>query len=93
LISLTKIEHQVAKTRIQFFSSSGHAFLVGHFTKNIVQSMLLSTRCRKCKKHTNDNACINNNCSKTWSGSSKGMESQAAVDGVSNIYDNNNATV
>ena len=53
--------------------------------------MLLSTRCKKCEKAKVK--CDNRNCSKNWNGSSKGMEAQACLNGVKEIYDENDGNV
>lgn len=55
--------------------------------------MLLSTRCGGTwKDNTNNNKNNVTYCVKNWSGSSKGMQAQAAVD-IKEIYDKHNATV
>ena len=74
-----------------FNSTSGTAFFVGFFTQKIVKSMLLSTRCAQCDN--SNSLCTGENCVKNWDGSSKGMESQAALEGVKDVFDSTSGTV
>ena len=55
--------------------------------------MLLSTRCSSCNGKANGTTCDKISCSKNWEGSSKGMESQAALIGAKEIYDRSKGKV
>jgi hypothetical protein len=61
------------------------------FFTNIVKRMLLSTRCKKCEKAKVK--CDDRNCSKNWDGSIKGMEARACLNGVKELYDENDGNV
>jgi hypothetical protein len=82
------------KAKKTYDSLSGHGLMIGDRTKNVVAFQNFSKACLKCDLHrknmsklkTPDVPVEQHHCPKNYSGSSKGMEAQAALDCVNQIW-------
>ena len=69
-------------------SISGHAFMIGARTKKILASVVCSKECDKCKRAaTNGEKAEPHPCPKNYEGSSKAMESDAALELTIRMYE------
>ena len=74
-------------------SLSGHAFMVGARTKKIIQCVVSSKMCRKCldAEKTNEDP-IPHKCPRNYSGSSKAMEADAALEAYLYLHEASHGT-
>jgi hypothetical protein len=64
----------------RYDSLSGHAFLVGAYTKKVIACTVFSKVCSKCARAKKDmKDAIEHECPKNFDGSSKAMESEAIL--------------
>jgi hypothetical protein len=76
------------KAKKTYDSISGHGLMIGNTTKNVVAFQNFSSACGVCARHRkNTNAPIpEHQCPQNYTGSSKGMEAQAALDCVNQVW-------
>jgi hypothetical protein len=82
------------KAKKTYDSISGHGLMIGDNTKNVVAFQNFSTSCGTCERHikkmekhkTPDVPVLDHECPKNYTGSSKGMEAQAALDCVNKVW-------
>jgi hypothetical protein len=79
------------KSGRSYNSLSGHAFLIDVRTGRVVGMKVFSKQCLKCCAFSRQGLAVDNypphNCSKNYEGSSKGMESSAALQMVKEVFE------
>eukprot|EP00957_Ditylum_brightwellii_P026346 1993162-Ditylum_brightwellii.AAC.1 len=69
-------------------SISGHAFMIGVQTKKILANVVCSKECDRCKRSaTNEEKAEPHPCPKNYEGSSKAMDSDAALELTIRMYE------
>ena len=78
----------------RYDSISGHAFLVSCICKKVIAAKVTSKKCSVCARLEKDEAFLKpHRCPLNHEGSSKAMESQAALEIVQEIYNENKGMV